>query len=1028
MHPLFLRVRIGLFALLLALCAPLAAQTVSNMSDAGETYRKAVELYQKKLYGLAQAEFERAISKSGAGQPDDLFRISAEYYILACAYEQWSATAEMLIKAFIEKYPQSGRQNDARYLLARYYFREGDYEKASAVFDAFEISTLSDNDYQEYAFKKAYSLFVNSRLDEASSLFAMVKDGSSKYAAVATYYYSHIAYEQQRFVVALKGFESLRSYEVFARLAPYYIMQIYHHQKNYDKVIQEGVAFIENVKGKRLPEVARIVGEAYYHKKQYAEALPYIEKFAETSPELTRFDKYLLGYIYYQSKNYPKAASMLEQLVVGNDSLAQSAYYYLADAFLQQGDKQNAGRAFLQASKMDFFPEIKEDALFSYAKLMFELNSGPFNDAIEALNMYLAAYPASRRSDEINKCLMQAYVYSKNYKAALSSLQAIAKPDADALAAMQKVTYFRAVELLQNQEYAEAMRTFDLSLTYSAHSATFAALATYWKAEAAYRQDRYELAQQLFNEVVLSAGVVQREEYRMAHYSLGYSFFKQRRYAEAEVWFRKYIAFSSAPNAVLGDVYNRLGDCSFMQRSYEAAIASYQSVMRLALADVDYAALQCGLCYGLTGNQDKKIELMNAVIGVTPVSPYADYALYEKGRCYVQVQRYDQAVDVYLQLLNEHPESLFYAKTLLELGLISVNKKDSRQALDYYKQVIKKFAGTAEARSALLGVKNIYVEMGDVDGYFKYVAELKDFVSLNPSAKDSMTFVVAERAYMSGECEKSTDLLKKYLKEFSGGAYSLDANFYLGDCFYRQGRLEEALPHFVFVINNPKNSYTELALLGAARGAFELGDNNRAADYYDRLQPLAGSKPTLVEARLGKLRADYLLPDYPSVIADAAALLSIDNLAQEVAREAHFKRAKAYELQGMTEQALEEFMLVAQDVKTKEGAEAKYKVIEALFNSGKLDEAEQEVFDLSKSGIPHQYWMAKSFIILGDVYVKRSDFFQAKATYESILDRYPVNNDGIIAEVTHKMQQIMMDEKQKEENAGLGKPVDIPLQ
>jgi TolA-binding protein len=464
-----------------------------------------------------------------------------------------------------------------------------------------------------------------------------------------------------------------------------------------------------------------------------------------------------------------------------------------------------------------------------------------------------------------------------------------------------------------------------------------------------------------------------------------------------------------------------------MQRSYEAAAASYQSVMRLNLSDVDYAALQCGLCYGLLGNQNKKIELMNVVTGITPVSPYADYALYEKGRCYVQMQRYDQAVDVYLQLLSKHPESLFYAKTLLELGLISVNKGESQQALDYYKRVVKDFSGTAEARSALMGIKNIHVELGDVDGYFKYVAGLKDFVNVNSSAKDSMTFVVAERAYTANGCDKATGLLQKYLNEFSGGVFSIDANFYLGDCLYRQGRLAEAMPHLVFVINNPKSSYTEPALLGAARGAFELEDYANAAAYYGRLQPLAGSKGTLVESRLGKLRADYALSAHTDVVTDVEALLSTDNLPQEIIREAHFKRAKAYEHLGTPDKALEDYTVVAQDVKTKEGSEAKYKVIEALFNSGKLDEVEQEVFNLSKSGIPHQYWMAKSFIILGDVYAKRNDMFQAKATYESIMDGYSVSDDGIMAEVAGRMQQITINEKQKEENAGLATPVDISL-
>jgi TolA-binding protein len=383
----------------------------------------------------------------------------------------------------------------------------------------------------------------------------------------------------------------------------------------------------------------------------------------------------------------------------------------------------------------------------------------------------------------------------------------------------------------------------------------------------------------------------------------------------------------------------------------------------------------------------------------------------------MQMQQYEQAVNVYAQLLSQFPQSVFYAKTLIELGLIYVNKGNNQQALDYYKRVVKDFSGTAESRSALLGVKNIYVEMGDVDAYVKYVSSIKYAGQVNASERDSMTFAVAENQYVANDCGRATLSLQKYLSEFSVGAFVVDAHFYLGDCYYRTGKLEEAASHFAYVLNAPKSSYTEPSLLGAARASFELGENAKAASYYERLEIAASTKATMVEARVGKLRASYLSNNYTAVLTDVLAVLAIDNLSPELRNEAHFKRAKVLEGLGAIDKAMEDYTLVAQNAATKESAEAQYKIIEYLFNKNELDKAEKAVLNFSKSGTPHQYWLAKSFIVLGDVYVKRKDAFQAKATYESIIDGYPVTNDGIIAEVTAKMRQLTASERAKEAGA-----------
>ena len=52
------------------------------------------------------------------------------------------------------------------------------------------------------------------------------------------------------------------------------------------------------------------------------------------------------------------------------------------------------------------------------------------------------------------------------------------------------------------------------------------------------------------------------------------------------------------------------------------------------------------------------------------------------------------------------------------------------------------------------------------------------------------------------------------------------------------------------------------------------------------------------------------------------------------------------------------------------------------------------------------YWQAKSFIILGDILVKQGNNFQARATYQSIVDGYTPADDGIVAEAKARIKNL----------------------
>lgn len=119
---------------------------------------------------------------------------------------------------------------------------------------------------------------------------------------------------------------------------------------------------------------------------------------------------------------------------------------------------------------MDFDPEIKEEALFNYALLTYELYHSPFNEAIGAFHEFIETYPNSYRLDDAYNFLVMAYLYTSNYKEALNSLEKISEKDHGMKEAYQKVAYYRGLELFNNLKYEESIDKFDKSLLYPAYN------------------------------------------------------------------------------------------------------------------------------------------------------------------------------------------------------------------------------------------------------------------------------------------------------------------------------------------------------------------------------------------------------------------------------------------------------------------------------------------------------------------------------------------------------------------------------
>jgi tetratricopeptide (TPR) repeat protein len=222
----------------------------------------------------------------------------------------------------------------------------------------------------------------------------------------------------------------------------------------------------------------------------------------------------------------------------------------------------------------------------------------------------------------------------------------------------------------------------------------------------------------------------------------------------------------------------------------------------------------------------------------------------------------------------------------------------------------------------------------------------------------------------------------------------------------KAGNSEEALKMYSSVAGAPNNQFTEQSLIAVATIYYNKEDYNSSLDYYSRLEKAAVNNENKIIALKGQLRSAYQLGDARKTIdaADKAAVIA--GIPEEFSREVLFMRAKANYSLNNFDAALIDFRKVAVEVVSAEGAESKYMVADILNSKNQYDDSEKVITEFIDQNSPHKYWMARMFLLLSDVSLKKGDKLQAKATLESLRDNYSTDNDGILDEVKSKLDSL----------------------
>lgn len=937
--------------------------------------------------------------------------METHYKALEARFDGRDKLLQRDLKDYLQAYPYTTFLDEVHFMQGVLQVEKGHYKQGLKILEPIDIKALTRPHQTDYSFYRGYAYLMMQEYQRASIYFSQLSKGNSRYTTRGTYYYAYCMYKLERYDKALPALKALENDPQYSKTVPYYLTQIYYAKGDYEEAEARANTLLrEHPESLNNNELHRILGEMAYMKKDYRGAADHLAKYrkaaAENKEELLRSDMFMLGTAQYQLGEYESAVSSLKQVKQEQDSISEAACLTMGNAYVQLGQPEQAKLSYQAAAGYKITPSVAEEAAYNYTLCTYQ-SSSALGESVRAFNDFLNQYPDSKYEGKVYQLLSDALMQSKNYAAAIQTLDSIPTPTPKMRETKQYLRYQLGADHFLQGKMQQSAEWMTEVIKHDAESSKYTTEAYYVRAEANYRLRNYAASEQDLNTFFSRPGAKGSENYSIARYLQGYTYFSQKQYDKARNAFISYIDAALATETTYADALNRIGDCYFNARQFPQAISYYSQVANLQAAGTDYALFQKGYALGLQHKYSEKISVLNDLVKRYPKSDYADDGVYEIARAQLQQDDERGAIATYEQLLSAYPHSTLARKASLERAMLFRNLNQNDQAIAAYRQTIERYPATEEAYTALDALQALYVESGNVDEYLTYSKTLAKMNMNVTTAEDSLLYAAAEMQYMQASYQKATVSLSNYITQYcAGGRYCTVARYYLADSYYRLGKTSEALAQYIVLAEMNANPYQEEAATRVAEICYDKGDWKGALDGFYRMHALASTRENTTIARLGILRCSQQLGRHQAAIDIAEQLLSDTPVSDETKAEALYGRAKAYIALGQWSKAQPDLKILAREVRTPQGAEAKYLLAQSYYEAKDLDAAESQVMEFTQMNTQQQYWLARALVLLSDINRSRGEYFQARQYLLVLQQNYLIKGDDIPALISARLAEL----------------------
>ena len=816
----------------------------------------------------------------------------------------------------------------------------------------------------------AYCLLRTGDTGRAAEIYGTLASG--RLANEARFYQGYIAYINGDYAKAASLLEGVRRTGMPARMADFYLCQLNYRRQNYKAAAEEArrlLAYSDGVDREYVAEAERIAGESLWREGKERQALEYLERYAASCAHPQPSALYILGVEDFRTGKYERAIERLAPVTKEDNTIGQSAYLYIGQSYLKLDNNNAATVALEKACRLDYDKKVTEMALYNLAVARAQGGKVPFGSSVALFEEFLQRYPDSQYAPAVADYVVQGYMTDNNYQAALDAIEKIHRPDDKVLAAKQKVLYGLGMRQMQGGDPAKALVNLRQAAAMGRYDSALAAEASLWQGECEYLTGDYSGAVRTLGSYLRqnSGSAANRA---LARYDLGYARFAQKNYGEAGKEFKRFVTTTpdKSDRQLMADAYNRLADCRYYARAFAEAADLYSQAYNQDPSRGDYPAFQQAMMKGLQRDYQGKIELMADMMRSFPSSTLVPTALLETGESYGELGRQDRAIETYTLLSSRYPNTAQGRKGQLLLAITYLNSGNRATAVNQYKKVISRYPSSEEARLAADDLKQIYADDGNVGAYVDFIESVPDAPRPETAELASLTLSAAEKAVESGRSSEAMKLAAEVVEKYPDSPQAVRALAIKADVEYSRGLATEAL-----------ESYREL--------------ESRASEPED-----------VNAARMGVMRVSRDLADHEGAIAMADKLLASSDLGTEGKNEAIFIKAMSLRDLGRGSEAMELWESLASDTDDLFGTKSAYYMALYQFDSKNNKGARRTVDRLIEANPPHDYWLAKAFILLSDILRRQGNDFEADEYLRSLKENYPGTESEIFKEIEQRLK------------------------
>jgi TolA-binding protein len=354
---------------------------------------------------------------------------------------------------------------------------------------------------------------------------------------------------------------------------------------------------------------------------------------------------------------------------------------------------------------------------------------------------------------------------------------------------------------------------------------------------------------------------------------------------------------------------------------------------------------------------------------------------------------FKEAIEDYRNVIRVYRNTSLAPVVYYSIGDAYFNLEMYDSAIVNYQNVLTKYPASDYVFDAVNGMQYGYVVMGKPESAVNLIDR---FTNQNPNLKfsDQIFFKKGEIYYSQRDYQNAKSSYQEFIAKYPRSTFVPEAYYWLGKSSQNLKQDDEAVLYFNKVFETYPNSES------AAVSVIELGKIYEATGNFSEAIKL-------LENASAKLKDSPRLPEV--LYLKGTAYIKADDIQkaygtfEELAMyhsETLFADKAKFEM-GLIDLAAERyefanknFLDIAEKRMDELGARAQYHYGLSLFEQGKTTEAISALVRVRTVYSIYDEWLSKSYLLLGDCYVKLDDKRQAEEMYRAVIARHKADELG----------------------------------